>query len=42
MQVFYSVMPGARNPPLYLIESAASGQAARNIFQPGSGHPGKL
>ena len=36
-----SVMPGARNLPLYLIESAAAGQQKRNTFQPGSGHPGE-
>ncbi|WP_051906334.1 PAAR-like domain-containing protein [Methylomarinum vadi] len=33
------VMEGGRNLPLYAIESAATGQQKRNIFQPGSGHP---
>ncbi|WP_102794759.1 PAAR-like domain-containing protein [Bowmanella denitrificans] len=35
------VMPGARSMALKNIESSASGQAKRNIFQPGSGHPGE-
>lgn len=35
------VMPGARSMALKNIESAATSQQKRNIFQPGSGHPGE-
>ena len=34
-------MEGARSTALKRIESAATGRAKRNLFQPGSGHPGE-